>query len=337
VLSVIDDYAPQSDSRAQSELDRRVQRVLRDVGNRAARSRLGGDLQQRPDHPPRGFLLCNGEMLPPGHSVNARLVHVEVDRGRLDLDAITKVQSNADRLPHAMRAYVSWLAPRLVALKDTLSRVRNETRAAFQQTGLHLRQPEALSNLYIGIDLFATFAADLGAISSASADDLRTTAATALKTLAFRQAQSLGTLDPADAFVGTLTLLLRDGGARLVDVRAVFPFDDPDVIGWRRGDLALLIPDRVCRRVATSIKESGGGEDYSGRAIHKALVERRFLMSTADGRNAGQWRVGPDHRKQRGWLMFLGGILPGSFTGYAAPRPPSAGAPSMTVPLPKTH
>ena len=47
-LAVIDDYAPNADSRAQQELEKRAQRIIRGIGNRASRARLRADLSQRP-------------------------------------------------------------------------------------------------------------------------------------------------------------------------------------------------------------------------------------------------------------------------------------------------
>ncbi len=111
VLSVIDDYAPQADPRAQRDLDRRG---AADPAERGQSSQPGTvDLRARPasGSSPRGFLLCNGELMPPGLSINARLVPVEVDRRKLDLAVITALQENGDRLRHAMRGYIEWLLP----------------------------------------------------------------------------------------------------------------------------------------------------------------------------------------------------------------------------------
>jgi hypothetical protein len=323
VLSVIDDYAPQADSRAQSELDRRVQRVLRDVGNRAARSRLGGDLNQRPDRPPRGFLLSSGECLPPGHSINARLVHVEVDRRRLDLDAITALQANCHRLPHAMRAYLEWVGPRLEGLRTSLPRERDDLRSAFQRGGLHMRQPEALSNLFLGLDLFLRFATAGGAITDARAADIRASTAAAFRALAVRQAASLGVaVDPTESFVEALAGLLVRGEARLLERQQDVAPGDADVIGWRQGDLALLLPDATCRQVGRVETSAGGAAASSARSLHRDLVARGYLVGTRDGRDAGQWRVGPGGRKQRGWLLRLEKLLPGGAATLASTTPP---------------
>src|SRR6185369_7135403 len=105
-ISVIDDYAPNADSRAQQELEKRAQRIIRGIGNRASRGRLRADLTQQPDRPPRGLVICTGEDLPTGHSIQARLVIIEIDRERLHLDVVTELQNRGGRLVHAMRGYV---------------------------------------------------------------------------------------------------------------------------------------------------------------------------------------------------------------------------------------
>src|SRR5262249_30293878 len=133
VLSVIDDYAPQADLRAQRELDRRVQRILRNVGNRAGRGRLTAELTQRPERPPRGFLLCNGEELPPGVSINARLVPVEVERSTLDLATITDLQARTTLLRQAMRGYIEWLQPQMPRLRTSLPSARDDIRREMQR------------------------------------------------------------------------------------------------------------------------------------------------------------------------------------------------------------
>ncbi len=314
VLSVIDDYAPQADPRAQRDLDRRVQRILRNVGNRASRGRLTSELVQRPDRPPRGFLLCNGELLPPGLSINARLVPVEVERKDLDLSVITALQDSGARLSHAMRGYIEWLLPQLEDLKIQLPRFREELRREMQRGAAHLRQPEATANLYLGVDLFLQFAESARAIATDAADDLRNRAHAAFRNLAARQAQSLADIQPAEMFVETLSTLLTQGRVRLLDTFDSVPPSDSEMIGWRKGDLALVLPDAAYRRVAMFVREQGDHWAPPIRGLHKELVERGYLLPTADGRDAGQWRIGPERKKKRGWLVRLAvlGVGPGS-------------------------
>jgi hypothetical protein len=307
VLSVIDDYAPQADIRAQRELDRRVQRVLRNVGNRAGRGRLTAELTQRPERPPRGFLLCNGEELPPGVSINARLVPVEVERSSLDLAAITWLQERGPLLRQAMRGYLEWLQPQLPALRRSLAGTRDEIRREMQRgSTAHLRQPEASANLFVGIELALRYAVAATALDRAQADDLRARLRAALQGLARRQAQGLSEIAPAEVFIDVLATLHTQGKIRLLDLIDGLPSaGESEMVGWKKGNTALVIPEAAYRRVAMFVREAGDHWAPSQRELHKELVNRGYALSTPDGRDAGQWRVGPDQKKKRGWLMPL--------------------------------
>src|SRR5262249_16437007 len=89
-LFVIDDYAPSgADAR---ELELKAARVLRAQGNLAGRGRLRADLSDRPAFPPRGLILSTGEQRPPGQSIVARLLLIEMDPGTVDLGRLTEAQ-----------------------------------------------------------------------------------------------------------------------------------------------------------------------------------------------------------------------------------------------------
>jgi hypothetical protein len=326
VLSVIDDYAPQADQRAQRELDRRVQRVLRNVGNRAGRGRLTAELSQRPDRPPRGFLLCNGEELPPGVSINARLVPVEVERSTLNMAEISNLQERGPLLRAAMRTYIEWLRPQLPQLRRDLAVYRDEIRKEMQRgTSTHLRQPEASANLFIGLDLFFRCAVDLGALAPYEANNLRERTRAALRGLANRHSQGLAAIHPAEIFVNVLATLQTQGKIRLSSIDDPFPTaSEIEMIGWKKGELALVIPEAAHRRVAMFVRESGDHWAPSLRELHKELVVRGHAQATPDGRDSGQWRVGLERKKKRGWLMPLsvfGGGLQSASVGLQEDDP----------------
>jgi 5S rRNA maturation endonuclease (ribonuclease M5) len=326
VLSVIDDYAPQADLRAQRELDRRVQRILRNVGNRAGRGRLTAELTQRPERPPRGFLLCNGEELPPGVSINARLVPVEVERESLNMVAISDLQERGLLLREAMRTYIEWLRPQMPEFRRTLSNHRDEIRKDMQRGSTsHLRQPEASANLFVGLDLFLRCSVELGALANDEAARLADRLRGALHGLARRHTQGLAAIHPAEIFVDVLSTLHTQGKIRLADINDPFSGStEVEMLGWRKGDVALVLPEAAHRRVAMFVRESGEHWAPSMRELHKELVARGYAMSTPDGRDGGQWRVGADRKKKRGWLIPLSVFSGGPQSASDGPQDDSA-------------
>ena len=325
VLVVIDDYAPHGDARAEADQARKAQRVLRNVGNRAARGRMRSDLTGRPDRPPRGLPLCTGEMLPPGASILARLVQVEVDRDRLNLPAVTAMQENGGRLAHSMRGFIEWLAPQYEELQVSLPAAREEMRRELQIRSGHLRQPEAMANLYIGLDLFSQFAESAGALDATHAQQLRDEGILTFESLAARVRKHLTEIDPAERFVEVLTTLIHQGRVRLLDKTSDrYPrVEDAEVIGWSHGDRVLLLSGAAYRRVAIFFRDLGEHWNPGARDLYQALRKKEYVIPTDSERPDVQWRVGPDGQRVRGWPLAPG-VLPvvtKDVTGSSPPLP----------------
>jgi hypothetical protein len=87
-------------------------------------------------------------------------------------EALTAAQAMASRLRHAMAGYITWLAPQMPTLGQSLAEgftaIRN--RAADEQG--HLRLPEAIAHLYLGVDLGLAYAVAVGACSAREGDEL---------------------------------------------------------------------------------------------------------------------------------------------------------------------
>lgn len=318
-VAVIDDYAPNADSRAQQELEKRAQRIIRGIGNRASRGRLRADLTQQPDRPPRGLVICTGEDLPTGHSIQARLVIVEIDRERLNLDVVSELQASGTRLSHAMRGYIEWLQPAIPHLHkempDRLGRLRSE----LYQIGSHLRQADALAHLRGAFDLLLEFAEHVGALDAARADELRATARQTLWRIGEAQGNVLRDLEPVERFVTVLGTLLEQRRIRLVEKGTSPRADDVEAIGWFDQEFAYLLPEAARRRVATFVRESGESWGYSAHALHKALVRKGIVVPGPDGRPEMQVRVGDGKRRvlRLRLAALRGGPVPGRVPGVS--------------------
>ena len=318
-IAVIDDYAPNADSRAQQELEKRAQRIIRGIGNRASRGRLRADLSQQPDRPPRGLVICTGEDLPTGHSIQARLVIVEVDRERLNLDVITELQASGDRLAHAMRGYIEWLQPAIPQLKKEMPARLGHLRGELYQIGSHLRQADALAQLRGAFDLFLEFAEDVGAIDAARAAELRANARrnSARNRRSAKHTSSAISSRPSASSACSAPCSSSGGSAwsrRGTSPRA----DDVEAIGWFDQDFAYLLPEAARRRVATFLRESGEAWSHSAHALHKALVRKGFVVPGPDARPEMQVRVGDGKRRvlRLRLTALRGAPVPGSVPGF---------------------
>jgi hypothetical protein len=303
MLAVIDDFAPQADAQAQREQTKRAEVLLRNVGNHTGRGRLRPDLSQRPVRPPRGLVLCTGEDHPPTPSIVARLVLVEVDRSRLDLAAVTRLQSQGELLPQAMRAYVEWLQPRIDELRVSLPAelvelVRGEFSAA--SLASHLRAPGGLATLYLGARLFFDFAQAHGVTRADEAAKVLERVRGALTAIGRRQANTVAGHRPTlgDEFVAALRTLLAEkkvwlrtrGDAAGVDGDVRGP--STEFVGWREGDQVYLLPEPAVRAVDRYRKDAGLPGRMSTARLFEILVESGLVVSASRGKATQQLRFG---------------------------------------------
>jgi hypothetical protein len=281
-LVPVDDYAPRADAHAQRQQAQRAQRIIRGMGNLSGRSRLRSDLSGRPDYAPRGLMLSTGEDLPPGQSILARILSVEVDRSRLHLLKITEAQKQAGRLPHAMAGYLAWLAPQLDELSRALPEQWREHRARFTEKAAHLRIPEILAHLALGIDLLTSFARDMGALSEPEIENLAQRTHRALLNLGEAHGHRVREEDPAEVFLSTTGAMLAQGAVALAQRDSLAEVDN--LIGWRDGEYAYLIPEAAHHAVGRFLRDGGGHFPYSARALNKALDARGALVKGPDGK-----------------------------------------------------
>src|SRR5262245_42923323 len=187
VLFVVDDYAPGAlDSK---ELEIKASRLLRAQGNLSARGRLRADLSERPACPPRGLIIATGEQHPPAQSILARTVLVEARRTGIDFDALTNAQRNQMLLSHALSGYISWLIPQMNDMPAVLKQTFLDTRASINADCAHLRIPEALAHLWLGLSCGLRYAEEIKACSSIEARDLKKKCWDALLEIGQRQGQ----------------------------------------------------------------------------------------------------------------------------------------------------
>ncbi|MBC7106526.1 MAG: hypothetical protein H5T97_11335, partial [Firmicutes bacterium] len=214
---MVDDYSPEKHPREAAELDKRVNRLVRQIGNRAARTRLAGDLKARPETPPNALVIATGEQLPLGiASIAARILPVLCEREKIDVAKLSQAQAEAYLLPQAMRGYLEWLAPQMDELAEALPKRFEELRAKATIEG-HARLPEAVAHLYLGAELGTSYAVQIGVLTEAEAREIRNRCWDALLALAREHARTLEEERPVAKFIQVLDAIFTQKKGHLVD------------------------------------------------------------------------------------------------------------------------
>jgi hypothetical protein len=287
VLTVIDDFAPQSDPYRARKMDGNAGYLIRAVGNRSGRGRLNANLSQRPVHPPRGMVLATGEQLPDGQSDNARLLTIELHDGDVDLGRLSASQEEAGRYPHALAGYAQWLAGEWETLSEVLPAMQREQRKRLidEMEGSHRRVPDTLATLYIGFDLGLSYAVEIGALTKAEAQTWRKRGWEALKRGASDQARRVERQRPTELFFSKLGNLLALGRVYLKDSVGEEQIGGGaagnEGIGWYDEDYIYLLP-AVYNHVARFLRDEGARFPIKERTLRKHLHEEDYLERKED-------------------------------------------------------
>lgn len=291
VLFVVDDYVPTASNAR--EMETKAQRLLRSVGNQAGRGRLRSDLTEAPTYPPRSLIIATGEQHPSGQSTLARMLLIEIERDFVDLEKLTAAQRMASHLPHAMAGYVAWLAPQMVNLAGLLRETFEGTQAKARVGAEHLRVPEALAHMWLGIHCGLNFAEEIGACSHGEGEDLRAQCWDALLKLGSAQGHLVEQERPTRRFLRVLLALVTQRQA------FVLPRQEseermqgvPGFIGWYDNESLYLIPEIAFTVVAKSCRDSGELFPISSDRLKRDL-SREGLSVCDEGRHTTTARVG---------------------------------------------
>lgn len=293
-LMVIDEFTP-STANSIKDLKGKAERVFRAQANGQARKRMRSDGSMRAARPPRGFVLSTGEDMPEGESLNARVLVIEVPRGSVDFNRLTKCQESAAAGDYAalMAAFVQWAAQHYQEITGGWSTEHLELRTAATEAG-HRRVPENVAYLAMGWLWFVRFLVAKQVLSPQQAATVFAWAWVHLLRAGKRQARAVASLDPSTRFLDLLKEVLSTGRAYAKDAdHGTTPLSNPSALGWRnvgsegnpswqaRGEhigwadseYLYLLPAPTYAAVNRLAAETESALNVSERAIKKSLYE----------------------------------------------------------------
>ncbi|WP_030585655.1 hypothetical protein [Streptomyces anulatus] len=310
VLMVIDDYVPQSAATKTdlAKLNEKVERLVRGAANSAGRSRMRVDGTVRPELYPRAQVLCTGEDVPSGQSLQARTSLVEISKGDVTSESLTAAQRTADQgvYAQAMAGYVQWLAAHYENEENWPEQLRAELAegrdAIAREAGGHSRAPEAVAGLLLGLRWFLRYAIQIGAVTKEERDDIYKRCRAALLDSSALQAAETRELSVEAIYLKGIHVALTKGHAYLADLttggapisseatRWGWARDEMDrlvprggKIGWVSGEDIYLDPG-AAYEAARERAEKFAPLNTSPTRVHKALYAADLLPSADPGR-----------------------------------------------------
>jgi Bifunctional DNA primase/polymerase, N-terminal/Domain of unknown function (DUF927) len=233
VQLVIDDFVPSGSRSDISGHQKSATRVFRDQGNNSGRGRANPDGTPRPATPPRGMLLATGEDKPQGHSIQARLILLEVAPNDVDLKELTVAQSLAARGVYAqvLSSFIQWLAKDLEKWRDGLPVALERLRPEFPAE--HGRTTDAIAQLAYALEMFDGFLEETEAMGPEERETLKAMCLEGLHEATHAQRDGQAQADPIDRFIDLLHRLVMSQEAHLENMTGDYP-KNRFAYGWTR-------------------------------------------------------------------------------------------------------
>ncbi len=270
MLLPVDDFRRTDDRRKAQTMAEAAERLLRAVGNNAARQRMNTDQSLRPELRPRGLPVVTAELLPPGgYSTRARAFLIALPKDSINVARLTSAQASRDQLVLAMAGFLDWVA-RIETDGGSLSLVAQfrVLRSQLVSSSGYRREPSQVAYLFLGFWAFVNYACAVGVLSPEDARDLLDAGLTALHTAGKDHAAQLAETRPVDRFLSVLRdgfalrkIYVEDksvGGAPDVSANPEFwgwEADDASggyrhapgalMAGWLDGEHVLLLPESI--------------------------------------------------------------------------------------------
>jgi hypothetical protein len=296
IILVIDDFAPGNTPREMRERDEVASRLLRSLGNRAARGRMADGRRYQADFPPRCLAFITAEDVPPGQSVLARGIGVRVHmppKGTEERAAIEARLAQAQGIeshlyPHAMAGYLLWVQRHWKELAEQLPVVAAQHTKDIMASG-HSRLADAFGKLSAAIDTAMFFFQDAGVLSERQVRDRQRVATAALQQIIAEHAGQIESLDPCQVLAETIQEQI-DGyewylapfapfvdelGREQYDISP--PMHNSTLIGWEDSQYIYLLPKAV-KSTIDQYNRLGTPFPVGRNTLYARLEERGWLV-----------------------------------------------------------
>lgn len=299
ILLPIDDYAPPSDANSARDINRTVEYMIRDVGNRQGRVRSNADMSSQATFYPRGLIFTSGEQLPPpGVSRSARIFPLPIRRedfycdSQMNYTLLTQAQQEDRQLyPLAMAHFIKWIQENMQAVRTEFNTKYKEYRALAPKQSVHLRMVEIVALMQVGLSIATQYAVDKKALEPSKRDALLLDGWKILTNLVSAQNTRLTGERPGIQFIEILRSLLSSGkvALRTRDNQEVWIHSQspgPDMVGWndyKEPSCVYLIPRASYQAVFNYCQRNG---EYFGThrdEVFKDLWDLDYLIEDRKG------------------------------------------------------
>lgn len=285
-INVIDDYNPETLGNKKLEI---AEKIFGMYGDRAGRDRMSQDGKTlKSPYVARGLCIVTGESFPNvAQSRLARAIIVDIKQNSINLNKLSELQYNKDKLAFCMMQYIKWIIDNEGKIRafarEKMKKLQHET----QNNDIHGRTNEAVNVMTISFTLFLSFMLENETITYEQKEELENICYSTLIEIAERQAQEIDNTSPVQMFVSAIEQLYTTKQIYLKDYNECndTEYDNTTLIGYvdnKSGEEGLyyFFPELTYRAVVKFYKEQDIKFPISKSALWKYLDTEGYLYKT---------------------------------------------------------
>ena len=235
---VVDDLYPSKDPKERVRLEKVLEYLSRNQGDRQGRGRLHSNQELKTGHPPRGLIIASGEYQPLSGSSLARNFALHILKEDINQEKLTQAQASQALLSQAMRGYLEWLSPQLDSLQSHFSEdfelLRREAQREAQTRTRHRRLDETVAFLYLGFNLFVNYVVELEVLTKEEAVKLLQEAWKSLNQMADELSTMAEREEPTKRFFEAILELQAMNKVYFADLN-----ESPEILGEPLGTVRI--------------------------------------------------------------------------------------------------
>jgi len=321
---VCDDFVPCGTPYQQRQFHMAADRIFRAQGNQSGRARLTDVSRLQRTMYPRGIVMSNGEEIPEGQSVRARLMIVELPPGAIDTKLLTKAQQKRALYQETLYYYLMHLA----GLDDSEYKKHVDTlRNELVGVG-HARTPTMTARLIATATHFINWCLRIRAITKTDATNLIEDARRDILAAANTQLTYLEGSDPVQQFFTAIQAAISTGGGHFKSIHGGIPSNAAQVgwieersaadmpyfksrgplLGWvdTEGDYLYL---DITAGYNIARKHAGNDLALSRQTLLKRLKEGGVLIRTDEARQRNTVRIQVDRHSHQVLALCMSQVL----------------------------
>ena len=255
-VCIVDDLHPSVDPYEARNLEGKVQRLVRNIGDGKGKGRLSKDLSRQAKYEPRSSVLFTGEFGISGESSLARLYTVNMTRSDINFESLSEVQLDEVALSTCMFNFIKWMSKYyddiVGHLSDNFIKKRGQIVNELECKSFHPRKPKTIVCYLLGLEVFFDYGVMVGALSEKKKDKMLKVAKNEFINGILDQHQDNKQYEPAYMFLRTLNDLIATNKAIIAPIGKIMK--DRRLIGYESENHLYLLPGASYNHVCAFLR-----------------------------------------------------------------------------------